>query len=60
MEISPGRCSNTAFGKERFCKPVEDLDVLMPSGRSDGETVYAYVLLLDEQYDPVGYTILTN
>lgn len=49
-----------SVGKERFCKPVEDLDVLMPSGRSDGETVYAYVLLLDEQYDPVGYTILTN
>lgn len=49
-----------SVGKERFCKPVEDLDVLMPSGRSDGEIVYAYVLLLDEQYDPVGYTILTN
>lgn len=49
-----------SVGKERFCKPVEDLDVLVPSERSDGKTTYAYVLLLDEQYDIVGYTILTN
>lgn len=47
-------------GKERFCKPVDDLDVLAPSERSDGKTTYAYVLLLDGQYEPVGYTILTN
>lgn len=49
-----------SVGKERFCKPVEDLDVLVPSERSDGKTTYAYVLLLDGQYDIVGYTILTN
>ena len=49
-----------SVGKERFCKPVEDLDVLVPSERSDGKTTYAYVLLLDKQYDIVGYTILTN
>lgn len=49
-----------SVGKERFCKSVEDLDVLVPSERSDGKTTYAYVLLLDKQYDIVGYTILTN
>lgn len=49
-----------SVGKERFCKPVEDLDVLVPSERSDGKTTYAYVLLLDKRYDIVGYTILTN
>ena len=49
-----------SVGKERFCKPVEDLDVLIPSERSDGKTTYAYVLLLDKRYDIVGYTILTN
>lgn len=48
-----------SVGKERFCKSVEDLDVLVPSERSDGKTTYAYVLL-DKQYDIVGYTILTN
>lgn len=49
-----------SVGKERFCKSVEDLDVLVPSERSDGKTTYAYVLLLDKQYNIVGYTILTN
>ena len=46
-----------SVGKERFCKSVDDLEQLLP--RSDGKTVYAYVLLLDKDYRSIGYTILT-
>lgn len=43
-------------GKERFCKPVDDLDQLTP--QSSGKTIWAYVLLLDINYRSMGYTIL--
>lgn len=44
-------------GKERFCKPVDDLDQLTP--QSGGKTIWAHVLLLDKNYRFMGYTILT-
>lgn len=47
-----------SIGKERFCKSVDDLDQLMP--QSSGKDIWAYVLLLDKNYRPVGYTILTS
>ncbi len=46
-----------SVGKERFCKSVDDLDQLMPQSSKD---IWAYVLLLDKNYRPVGYTILTS
>lgn len=44
--------------KERFCKSIDDLEDLQPQG--GGETIRAYLLLLDKNYRTVGYTILTN
>ena len=46
-----------SIGKERFCKSVDDLDQLMPQSSKD---IWAYVLLLDKNYRPVGYTVLTT
>ena len=45
---------------KRFYKNFDDLEELRPNERTDGETVWAYYLLLDDTDEPLGYLVLTN
>ena len=44
---------------ERLCQNAEHLESLRPEG-PDGRFAWVYCLLLDADYQPVAYTILTN
>ena len=48
-----------SIGVGRFCQNAEHLESLRPEG-PDGRFAWVYCLLLDADYQPVAYTILTN